>query len=109
MQTPDPCYLMGGAAGIEAGQAVETLVVLGEAAEAEVEGSNAALGQEGALFLQVCGEALGKLAGAEGLGWSLGVALGEGGSGGFGRPLGRGLLLRSTAGVRALQEVFWLP
>lgn len=100
---------MGGAAGIEAGQAVETLVMLGEAAEAEVEGGNAALGQESALLLQVCGEALGELAGAEGLRWSLGVPLGEGGTRGLGRSLGRGLLLRSTAGVRAAQGVFLLP
>lgn len=100
---------MGGTAGIEAGQAVETLVVLGEAAEAEVEGGDAALGQESALLLQVCGEALAELAGAEGLCWSLGVPLWEGGSRGFGMSLQWGLLLRSTAGIRAAQGVFQLP
>lgn len=48
---------MGFAVGVEVGQPVEALVVLGEAAEAQAEGGDALLRQELALLLQVRGEA----------------------------------------------------
>lgn len=44
------------AVGVEVGQPVEALVVLGEAAEAQAEGGDALLRQELALLLQVCGQ-----------------------------------------------------
>lgn len=54
-------HLVSFAVGVQVGQSVEALVVLGEAAEAQAEGGNALLCQELALLLQVCGETVRKL------------------------------------------------
>lgn len=48
------------AVGVEKGQAVETLVVLREAAQAQAEGGDALLCKELALLLSTCWQPLGK-------------------------------------------------
>lgn len=55
-----PSYPMSLAVGVEKGQAVETLVVLWEAAQAQAEGSNALLCEELALLFSTCWQSLGK-------------------------------------------------
>lgn len=49
---------MGLAVGVEEGQPVEALVVLGKAAEAQAEGGDALLGEELALLLRACWQPL---------------------------------------------------
>lgn len=55
-----PSHPVSLAVGVEKGQAVETLVVLWEAAQAKAEGGDALLCEELALLLSACWESLGK-------------------------------------------------
>ena len=86
-------YLLGLAVGVEEGQAVQALVVLREAAQAEEEGAHAQLHQQAALLLRLGRQGLGDLHRLQGRGVRLLLAVAGRGRGG-GR-LGEGLLWRS--------------